>query len=106
MSLTGALNAAVSGLKVNQAAIQLVSANVAHANDPNYVRKTIGRESLGLGDDQLGGVAVGSYQNAVSISLRKQFEALTAQTGTTDAQMEYLSRIQDLFGTSADKAQL
>jgi flagellar hook-associated protein 1 FlgK len=106
MSLTGALNAAVSSLRVNQAAIQLVSANVAHANDPGYVRKTISREALGLGDDQLGGVAVGSYQNAVSISLRKQFEALTAQTGTTDAQMEYLSRIQDLFGTSADKAQL
>src|SRR6185369_8670073 len=55
---------------------------------------------------QLGGVAVGSYQNAVSISLRKQFEALMAQTGTTDTQTEYLSRIQDLFGTSADKAQL
>ncbi len=106
MSLTGALNAAVSSLKVNQAAIQLVSANVAHANDPGYVRKTISRESLNLGNDQIGGVAIGSYQNAVSISLRKQFETLTARTGTTDAQTEYLSRIQDLFGTSADKAQL
>ncbi len=106
MSLTGALNAAVSSLKVNQAAIQLVSANVAHANDPSYVRKTMNRESLSLGNDQVGGVAIGSYQNAVSISLRKQFETLTARTGTTDTQTEYLSRIQDLFGTSADKAQL
>lgn len=106
MSLTGALNAAVSSLRVNQAAIQLVSANVAHANDPNYVRKTISRESLGLGTDQVGGVAIGSYQNAVSISLRKQFEALSAKAGTTDTQNQYLSEIQNLFGTSADKAQL
>lgn len=106
MSLTGALNTAVSGLKVNQAAIQLVSANVAHANDPGYVRKTVSRESLSLGNDQVGGVAIGSYQNAVSISLRRQFEALTAKAGSTDAQTEYLSRIQDLFGTSTDKARL
>lgn len=38
MSLTGALNAAVASLRVNQASIQVLSANIAHVNDPNYTK--------------------------------------------------------------------
>src|SRR4051812_37093535 len=106
MSLTAALNSAVSALRVNQAQVQLVSANVAHANDPNYTRKTLATESVSFGNGQIGGVMIGGYQNAVSVSLRKQVEAQTANAGGSDASTEYLSRVQDLLGTSADQSAL
>ena len=41
MSLNDALAIAMSGLRANQAAISLVSSNVANAETPGYVRKTV-----------------------------------------------------------------
>ena len=41
MSLSDALSIAMSGLRANQAAMSLVSSNVANAETPGYVRKTL-----------------------------------------------------------------
>lgn len=106
MSLTGALNAAVSSLRVNQASIQVLSANIAHVNDPNYTKKTLNRESLVFGESQIGSVGVASYSSAVNESLRKQMESLIARNGTSGAQDDYMTRIQQLLGTSSDQAAL
>jgi flagellar hook-associated protein 1 FlgK len=106
MSLDAALNAAISGLRINQAHVQLVSSNVAHANDPSYTKKTLIRESVFLGDDQVGGVSISGYQAAISVSLRRQFEAFTSANGLSGTQQEYMSRIQTLLGSSSDTAAL
>jgi len=106
MSLDAALNAAISGLRVNQAHVQLVSANVAHANDPGYTKKTLVRETAFLGDGQAGGVQVSGFQATISASLRRQFEAYTSTNGLTQTQQEYLGRIQTLLGASSDTAAL
>ncbi|HEY1384054.1 MAG TPA: flagellar basal body rod C-terminal domain-containing protein [Dongiaceae bacterium] len=106
MSLDAALNAAISGLRVNQANVQLVSANVAHANDPGYTKKTLVRESLNLGEGQVGGVQIGGYQATISASLRRQYESLTSTNGLTATQQDYLGRIQTLLGASSDTAAL
>lgn len=106
MSLDAALNAAISGLRINQAHVQLVSANVAHANDPSYTKKTLARESLFLGDNQVGGVSIAGYQAAISVSLRRQYEAFTSANGLTGTQQEYMGRIQTLLGSSSDTAGL
>lgn len=106
MSLTGALNAAVASLRVNQASIQVLSANIAHVNDPNYTKKSLVRESVVLGDSQIGSVAVSSYSTAVSESLRKQMEALIANKGTSSTQNDLMSSVQQLLGTNTDQAAL
>jgi flagellar hook-associated protein 1 FlgK len=104
--LNAALNAAISGLRVNLAHVQLVSANVAHANDPNYTKKTLLREASNLGEGQVGGVQVAGFQAAISASLRRQYESFTSANGLTNTQQEYLSRIQTLMGASSDTAAL
>jgi flagellar hook-associated protein 1 FlgK len=106
MSLTGALNAAVASLRVNQASIQVLSANIAHVNDPNYTKKTLNRESIVLGDSQVGSVGIAGYSTAVSENLRKQMETLIAGSGTSGTQNELMSRVQQLLGTSTDQAAL
>ena len=106
MSLTAALNAAISGLRVNQAHVQLVSANVAHANDPNYTKKSLLRESASLGENQIGGALIAGYQSAVSVSLRKQFESFSSRDGLNQTQLEYMNRIQSLLGAKSDTAAL
>ncbi|TDQ84360.1 flagellar hook-associated protein FlgK [Dongia mobilis] len=106
MSLTGALNAAISSLRVNQANIQVLSANIARANDPNYTKKSLSRESIYLGENQVGGVAIANYASAVNDSLRKQWESLIAKDGTTSAQNKYMQQLQQVLGTSTDQAGL
>jgi flagellar hook-associated protein 1 FlgK len=106
MSLTAALNSAVSALRVNQAQIQLASSNIAHAQDPNYTKKTLKTESVTFGNGQVGGVMISGYASTLSVTLRKQVEAQTATSGASDATNDYMSRIQDLLGTSADQSGL
>jgi flagellar hook-associated protein 1 FlgK len=106
MSLTAALNSAVSALRVNQAQVQLASANIAHSQDPNYTRKTLKTESVTFGNGQVGGVMISGYASTLSVTLRKQVEAQTATSGASAATNEYMSRLQDLLGTSADQSGL
>ncbi|HJR22753.1 MAG TPA: hypothetical protein VJ822_14085, partial [Dongiaceae bacterium] len=106
MSLNAALNAAISGLRVNQAHVQLVSANVAHANDPGYTKKTLVREAANLGEGQVGGVQIAGFEAAISAQLRRQYESFTSTNGLTSTQQQYLSRIQTLLGASSDTAAL
>lgn len=106
MSLTAALNSAVSALRVNQAQVQLASANIAHAQDPNYTKKSLRTEAVTFGNGQVGGVMISGYASTLSVTLRKQVEAQTATSGASDATNEYMSRIQDLLGTSADQSTL
>jgi flagellar hook-associated protein 1 FlgK len=106
MSLTAALNSAVSALRVNQAQIQLASSNIAHAQDPNYTKKTLKTESVTFGNGQVGGVMISGYASTLSVTLRKQVEAQTATSGASGATNEFMSRIQDLLGTSADQSGL
>src|SRR5262245_51530101 len=106
MSLTGALNSAVASLRLNQSALQLLSSNVAHADDPNYTKRSIIRQSLYDGPNQVGGIGIAGYANAVNESLRKQYEGLTAKDGMSGTQADYLSRVQDLLGSSTDSAGL
>ncbi len=40
-----------ASLRVNQASIQVLSANIAHVNDPNYTKKTLNRQIPGAGRD-------------------------------------------------------
>jgi len=49
MSLSDALSIAMSGLRANQAAMALVSSNVANAETPGYVRKTLNQVATNSG---------------------------------------------------------
>jgi flagellar hook-associated protein 1 FlgK len=106
MSLTAALNSAVSALRVNQARVQLASSNIAHAQDPNYTKKSLRTEAVTFGNGQVGGVMISGYASTLSVTLRKQVEAQTATSGASSATNDYMSRIQDLLGTSADQSGL
>ena len=50
MSLNTALSIAMAGLRANQAALSLVSSNVANAETPGYIRKTANQVAVNAGD--------------------------------------------------------
>src|SRR6267143_1571448 len=49
MSLSGTLNTSLAGLQVTQQALQIVGANIANAQTPGYVRKTLTQTETAAG---------------------------------------------------------
>ena len=47
MSISQALISSISGLKTDQAGLAMVSANIANANTPGYVRKSVSQTAVG-----------------------------------------------------------
>ena len=50
MSLGSALATAMSGLRANQAALSIVSSNVANAKTPGYVTESVNQVEVATGD--------------------------------------------------------
>lgn len=71
MSITSALNAAKSGLRVTGLRADVVATNVANASTPGYVRRT-----LNIGENLAGGQTVGVQSSGVS---RSGSEALSRE---------------------------
>jgi flagellar hook-associated protein 1 FlgK len=102
MSLSIALQTAVSGLQAAQAQIRAVSDNIANVNTPGYVRKTATTEQrvvAGAG----AGVDVTGVQRVTDQYL--QLASLTASSDSSrfDVTAQFLDNAQSLFGDPSGK---
>jgi flagellar hook-associated protein 1 FlgK len=105
MSLTQALNTASSGLKVTQAALGLVASNVANAQTPGYVRKTLQTETIasgGVGNS----VRVGAIQREIDTYLQKQFRVESAGGAYADLRANFYDRLQQIYGDPSSASAL
>jgi flagellar hook-associated protein 1 len=105
MSLSIALNSAVSGLLVNQRSIQTASQNVANAQTEGYTRQILNRESVAIAGFN-GGVAVASLVRAVNEFLVKEQRGQVTALGGVSVDQQYLKLTQDLFGRPGSDASL
>src|SRR5437868_15508941 len=104
MSLTQALNAAASGLRVTQSAMALVASNVANAQTPGYVRKTMQAETITSGDVGTS-VRVGAIQRELDTYLQTQLRVESAGGAYADLRASFYDRLQQIYGDpSSDNA--
>jgi flagellar hook-associated protein 1 FlgK len=97
MSLTVAMNAAVSGLQAAQVGLRSVSDNIANVNTPGYVRTTVNQQPL---------VTVGSGAGVQVLGTKRvtdQFLETASQTASGDSSRwdaisQYMDVAQGLFG--------
>ena len=97
MSISGALNNALSGLQAAGRASEVVSNNIANALNPNY-----GPRSLELSASRLaehGGVNVVGVVRQVDTFLLSDRRLASAERGLNTETAEFLSRIEGLMGT-------
>ena len=88
MSLTGTLSTINAGLQVTQAALQIVGANVANAQTPGYVRKTLDQVST----------AAGSSISVRAADIKRQLDKLIqTQLRTASAGGAYADKLSDLY---------
>jgi flagellar hook-associated protein 1 FlgK len=100
MSLSIALQTAVSGLQAAQAQLRAVSDNIANVNTPGYVRKTVDQQQLTVAGMGMG-VQVTGVRRVTDQYL--QLASLTAgsDSGRWAAFSQYLDNAQSLFGDPA-----
>jgi len=98
MSLSQALVSAMSGLKVNQAGLSLVAANVANADTPGYVRKTVNQVAV-AGNNTGIGVRVSAIQRELDTYVQRQLRVENAGASYASTRADYYSRLQTIYGT-------
>ncbi|MFD2207928.1 flagellar hook-associated protein FlgK [Kiloniella antarctica] len=102
MSLNVALNNALSGLRVNQSALAVTSTNLANVNNANYSRKVLVQETqviAGVGS----GVTADTIRRNVNTLIQRDFREETSTLSSIQTENNYLARIQQMFGTVANK---
>lgn len=97
MSLSVALNAAVSGLKATQAGIEVTSRNISNTATPGYTRKHLPQETLVIGG-QGAGVWLGEVERNVSAQMQRDIRGNNTKTDLLAVQSDYLDRLQTLLG--------
>ena len=105
MSLTIALQNALSGLQTNEAMLQVISNNVSNANVEGYTRKVSLPTSITVGSEGRG-VAPGDLNRVVDERLLADLRTTLGAFGDARAQDFYYTRILDQFGTLANNANL
>jgi len=103
MSLTQALNSALSGLQVTQANIAMVAANVANADTPGYTRKVVNQIATGANTSI--GVRVSDIQREIDLYVQRQLRIENAGASYADTRADMYSQLQNIYGTpGADTA--
>jgi len=102
MSLSGALNAAISGIGANQRQIQVVSGNVSNANVEGFTKKSLPQSTAVVGLDTNGGVQTGVVQREVNEFLRGRIQNAESELSASETKKEFFQRIQDFFGKVDD----
>lgn len=98
-----ALWTATAGLKATQAAISVVSQNVANAGTAGYVRRTIGTVSTAPGNS---GVASGAVTRSFDAAALKQLRSETAGAAYTATRASMTSQLDKLYGTPGSSSAL
>ncbi len=105
MSLSQALVSAISGLKVNQAGLTLVSANVANAGTAGYVRKTVNQIAV-AGNGTGIGVRIGSVQRELDQFVQQQLRVENSGASYATTRAQFYDRLQSVYGVPGSDSSL
>ncbi len=104
MSLSLALNNALSGLSVNQKALSVISHNLSNANTEGYTRQVLDlsasyynyQGSVGTG------VQVDAISRKVDLFLQNAIRSQSSAVGQTTVIQDYFEKIQTIIGEPGD----
>lgn len=98
MSLTLAIQTALSGLQATQSALQVTSNNISNVNTPGFTRKTIEFEARRLADTGAG-VDISTVSRSVDEFLLRQVREQQGTVARLTARENFFAQIQGIFGT-------
>jgi len=87
----------MAGLRVNQATMSLVSSNVANAETPGYVRKTVNQSAVNAGETGTSVKVVG-VDRQLDDYILAQLRTETSGGAYASLRSDFLKQLQGLFG--------
>ncbi|WP_431203245.1 flagellar hook-associated protein FlgK [Bradyrhizobium betae] len=105
MSLNSALASAMSGLRANQAALSIVSSNVANSQTPGYVAQTPNQIEVTTGDFGSTAMTTGVSRELDTYVLN-QLRTETGGSGYADQMASILKQLQNVYGTPGSSGTL
>ena len=103
MSLTSAMNTAISGLAVSSRLADLASTNIANAATPGYVRRQADLSPIVLGGEGAG-VSIAGIRRDVSSFLVNERRGAEAAVSNQDTRAAFLSRVETSLGTDSENS--
>ncbi|SMF67854.1 flagellar hook-associated protein 1 FlgK [Tistlia consotensis] len=103
MSLTLALNTALSGLRTTQGALSVISNNVSNANTDGYTRKVVqtnARTLAGVG----AGVELSGVVRTVDSRVQADAREATTKLQALEVKEMFLTSVQNLYGSPGDES--
>ena len=97
MSVSTALGAALSGLRVTQAQLDVLATNVANVDTPGYTRKELSQVAALAGGSAMG-VRTEVLDRQLDALLQRQIRAELGATGLTGTLAGYHERLDTLMG--------
>src|SRR5882757_2835029 len=105
MSLGSALATAMSGLRANQAALSIVSGNIANAQTPGYVTQSSIQVEVTTGDTGAS-VNVTGVNRELNQYIQTQLRSETSGGAYADQMASVLTQLQSVYGTPGDAGTL
>jgi flagellar hook-associated protein 1 FlgK len=105
VSLNGITASAISALQTNQAALNVVSNNVANLNTPGYARRVVNEQTLAVGG-QLAGVDIASVERVTNQFLQQEQLAAGGTASQYDTMANLFSQLNGLLGGPGDNQSL
>ncbi len=98
MGLSSALATAMSGLRANQAALSIVSSNIANAQTPGYVTQSVNQIEVASGGTGAS-VQVTGVNRELDLFVQSQLRTETSGGAYADQMSNILSQLQSVYGT-------
>jgi flagellar hook-associated protein 1 len=105
MSLGSALATAMSGLRANQAALSIVSSNIANAQTPGYVTESVNQVEVATGDTGAS-VSVIGINRQLNQFVQAQLRSETSGGAYADQMANVLTQLQSVYGTPGSAGSL
>lgn len=104
MSISGALNNALTGLTAASRAAEVVSSNLSNIMTDGYARRELSQSSSVIGS--AGGVQVNGVNRDVNQSLLSDRRFASSEYSNTETTANFLARMETLLGTPEDEYSL
>src|SRR5260370_37997185 len=98
MGLSSALATAMSGLRANQAALSIISSNVANAQTPGYVAQNSNQIEVSSGGDG-SAVLTQGVSRQLDLFVQNQLRTETSGGAYADQTANILGQLQSVYGT-------
>src|SRR5229473_861706 len=105
MSLGSALAIVMSGLRANQAALAIVSSNIANAQTPGYITQRSNQVETLTGDSGASVIVTG-VNRELNQFIQTQLRSETSGGAYADQMASVLSQLQSIYGTPGDAGTL